>query len=232
MKKWCMLFVAVAGMFLSCSDPASETTPRTYTTSFPLAENPISDNGNWVNGMEAGLNWHNVMTTPGLARGTDAEEAFSDPTALVTGSWSADQTVEATVYSVNQTESYYQEVEIKLRSQISALRITGYEILFRCLKNSNAYMAVVRWNGAIGDFTYLSNKTGSQYGVANGDVVKASISGNLISVYINGVLVDSVTDDAFASGNPGMGFNYGCGSTYGDFGFTKFTASDLSASVP
>lgn len=224
--------MVIALTFLSCSDSGSEATLRTYTTSFPLTESPISDSGNWVNGMDVGLDWHNVVTTPGLAMGTDAAEAFSDPTALLTGTWSADQMVEATVYSVNQTESCYQEVEIRLRSQMSAHSITGYEILFRCLKTSEAYLAIVRWDGALGDFTYLSSKNGSQYGVTNGDVVKASISGNAITVYINGVLVDSVTDGTYATGNPGMGFDYGCGTTYEDFGFTKFTASDLSVVAP
>jgi len=28
---------------------------RTYKTSFPLTENPISENGNWVNGQAQGL---------------------------------------------------------------------------------------------------------------------------------------------------------------------------------
>lgn len=231
MKKLPILFFVINFVFLSCSESPSGSTPRTYTTSFPLTENPISENGNWVNGKIVGLDWHNVVTTPGLATGTDSPEAFSDPTALLTGTWGADQTVEATVYSVNQTEIYYQEVEIRLRSYISAHINTGYEILFRCLKNSNAYMAVVRWNGVLADHTYLSAKSGAQYGVANGDVVKAFIVGSEINVYINNVLVDSVIDSTFSTGNPGMGFNYGCESTYGDFGFTKFTASELPPPV-
>jgi hypothetical protein len=231
MKKLPFLFFVITLVFLSCSESPYEPSPRTYTTSFPLPENPISENGNWINGKAVGLDWHNVVTTLGLATGTDSPEAYSDPTALLTGAWGADQTVEATVYSVNQTEIYYQEVELRLRSYISAHSNTGYEILFRCLKNSNAIMAVVRWNGVLANFTYLSVKYGSQYGVAIGDVVKASIIGSEIKVYINDVLVDSVTDSTYSTGNPGMGFNYGCGLTYGDFGFTKFTASELPSSI-
>jgi hypothetical protein len=218
-----LLFSAIVFISLSCS----ESLPRTYSTSFPLAENPISENGNWINGQVDGLDWHNVVTTAGRAIGTDSPEAWSDPTAVLTGTWGADQTVEAAVYSANQTESVYQEVEIRLRSRISAQLITGYEILFRCLKSTNAYMAVVRWNGALGDFSYLSIKRGSQYGVADGDVVKASIIGSEIKVYINGVLLDTVVDGIFSTGNPGIGFNFGCGSTYADFGFTELTASEL-----
>jgi hypothetical protein len=217
------ILFAVVLISLSCS----ESLPRTYSTSFPLTENPISENGIWLNGQADGLNWHNVVTLGGLATGTDSPEAWSDPTAIITGTWGADQMVEATVYSVNPTTSYYQEVEIRLRSQISAHIITGYEILFRCLKTSSAYMSIVRWNGVLGDFTYLSQKYGSQYGVADGDVVKASIIGSEIRVYINGVLLDTVVDGIFSAGNPGIGFNFGCGSTYTDFGFTELTASEL-----
>jgi len=32
----------------------------------------------------------------------------------------------------------------------------------------------------------------------------------------------SVTDDTFESGSPGIGFNFGCGDTYVDHGFTNF----------
>src|ERR1700745_3544768 len=42
---------------------------RSYETSFPLAENPISENGNWVNGQAQGLDWSDVSTKPGFARG-------------------------------------------------------------------------------------------------------------------------------------------------------------------
>jgi hypothetical protein len=77
----------------------------------------------------------------------------------------------------------------------------------------------------VGDFTYLNAYNGAQYGVTDGDVIKASIIGDEIRVYINGLLVGSATDDTYTTGDPGIGFNYGCASTYQDFGFTRFTAS-------
>jgi hypothetical protein len=198
---------------------------QAYTTSFPLAENPISENGNWMSGQVVGLDWFNVVTTPGLATGEDSPVAFSDPTAILTGTWGSNQTAQATVYSVNQTENYNQEVELRLRNNISAHSVTGYEITFRCLQNADAYMQIVRWNGPLGSFEYLANYGGAQYGVTSGDVVRASIVGNVITVYKNGVKIGSATDGAISTGNPGIGFNYGCGPTYGDFGLTNFTAS-------
>ena len=90
-------------------------------------------------------------------------------------------------------------------------------------------MEVVRWNGPLGDFTYLSRNQGAQFGVSNGDIVKATILGDEISVYVNNSLIVTVKDNTFVNGNPGMGFNYGCEDTYGDFGFTSFMATDGTA---
>ena len=204
----------------------NEESGQTYRTEFSLAESPISEGGKWISGGTIGIDWGDVLTTSGLAIGRDGPLKFGDPTALLTGDWGPDQTAEATVYSRNQTKTQWQEVEIRLRSSLSAHRCTGYEILFRCLKTEDAYMEVVRWNGLVGDFTYLSRNRGLQYGVANGDVIKATIIGNNIKVYINGKLLDTVNDDTFATGNPGIGFNYGCGETYGDFGLTSFMVTD------
>jgi hypothetical protein len=44
----------------------------------------------------------------------------------------------------------------------------------------------------------------------------------VIKGYVNGVEVISVTDNTYAEGNPGMGFNYGVGQSNGDFGFTSY----------
>ena len=41
-----------------------------YSTTFPLTENPISEGGSWTNGGATGLGWANVQTTPGLSFGT------------------------------------------------------------------------------------------------------------------------------------------------------------------
>jgi hypothetical protein len=66
--------------------PLKEAAARTYTTNFPLTENPISEGGNWVNGAVVGLDWSNVSTTPGLAIGRNSGTVnYADAVALVTG---------------------------------------------------------------------------------------------------------------------------------------------------
>ena len=225
--------IDTAGNASAFSGPASATTTvlRPYSTSFPLTENPISEAGNWINGLTNGLDWGDVQTTPGLAFGTNAGND-ADSTGILSGSWGPDQTVQATVHSVNQNDGLTEEVELRLRSTLSAHSNTGYEISFRCSKTDNAYSKIVLWNGALGNLTPLWQETGSQYGVANGDVVEATVAGNVITAYINGVQVAQVTDSTFAAGNPGLGFYLDGGSgVNADYGFTSFTASDGTTST-
>jgi len=202
---------------------------RTYTTRFRRAENPISEGGAWINGQAVGLDWANVRTKPGLAFGTEAGTIkYDGTTALLKGVWGPDQTAEATVHTVNQREDIFEEVELRLRSSLSAHKATGYEILFRCSKTDKAYTQIVRWNGPLGDFTYLNAAGNAQRGVGNGDVVRATIVGKVITAYINGEKVLQATDDTYTGGSPGMGFYLeGATGMNSDYGFTRFTASDL-----
>jgi hypothetical protein len=199
-------------------------------TSFPLTENPISENGSWISGQAVGLDWHDVSTAAGLAIGHQMGTSYTDGTALLTGAWGPTQTVEAVVHTVNPKESCYQEVEMRLRSALTAHSCTGYEISFKATASASAYLIIVRWNGKLGDFTYLTNVTGSKYAIREGDTVKATIVGNVITAFINGAAVGTATDSTYATGNPGMGFNLetgdaACLGTNGDYGFTRFTAT-------
>ena len=197
-------------------------TARSYTTRFQLDEDPISEGGKWINGGKDGIDWYNVITKNGVAYGAVSKGAYTDPTALLAGTWGKNQTVKARVFSRNQTDKYYQEVEIRLRSTLRPHRCTGYEVFWRCLKTPNAYAEIVRWNGKVGDWTSLKKHTGAQYGVKDGDLVEATISGNVIKGYINGVEVISATDNTYKDGNPGIGFNFGVEQSSGDFGFTSY----------
>lgn len=206
-----------------------------YSTNFPRAENPLSEDGRWLNGDTDGRDWTNVRTTPGLVFGTEIggtrpdPEEYDDSTALLSGTWGPNQTTQATVHSVNpnQDDKVWEEVELRLRSSLSPHNCTGYEVMFRCTKIPQAYCNIARWEGPLGKFTYLKKSAGSKYGVKNGDVVKASMIGNVLTVYINGAQMVQLTDDRFKSGNPGIGFFLqGATGVMGDFGFTSFMASD------
>ena len=205
-----------------------DVSARTYTTTFSLAENPISEGGNWINGKAVGLDWSDVRTVNGMAVGLQpGTSGTDDATALLTGTWGPNQTVTATVHTTNPSSSYFEEVELRLRSTLSAHRCTGYEVLFGLRNDSSAYVSIVRWNGPFNDWTTLDAYGGSQYILREGDVVKGVISNQTISAYINGVKVMQVTDSTFSSGNPGLGFYLANATGVNtDYGFTSFTASD------
>ena len=71
---------------------------------------------------------------------------------------------------------------------------------------------------------------GTTYGVKTGDIFKATIVGNSIAIYINGIQKGQVTNSTLASGNPGIGMYIQspstCGSGDSNFRFLSFTATD------
>ena len=205
---------------------ASQAFAGTYTTNFSETEYPISEKAHWINGKTTGLDWADIRTLKGLAFGLESgTTGYDDSTALLTGEWGPDQSAEAKVHTVNQSEKIYEEVELRLRSTITPHSATGYEINFRCLKGGDCYVQIVRWNGPLGKFTYVTTTKGP--GLSDGDVVKATIIGKVITVYINGVQVLQGTDGTYAQGNPGIGFFLqGTTGVNGDYGFTSFTATD------
>ena len=212
-----------------------EARAGTYTTNFPLTENPISEGGRWINGGTVGLDWQNVRVTSNRAIGTqDGQGNYDDATAILAGTWGPNQDVSATVYSVNpQDVPIYHEVELRLRTTITAHSITGYEVLFQAMTTGRNYVQIVRWNGPLGNFTYLADVNPAARGITTGSVVRATIVGNLITAYIDGVQVAQATDSRFTTGSPGIGFFLdGPTSGQGNYGFTSITASDGVDLVP
>lgn len=224
MRKLSIVSLAIFPLVLAFLT-GEEAIAATYSTKFPLAENPISENGHWINGGTTGLDWTNVGTTPGLAYGTETGSVnYDDSTALLTGTWGPNQTVQATAHTTVTGSSDFAEVELRVRSSLSAHNCTGYEINFS-VNPSNPYVQIVRWDGAFGSFTLL-NATGS-YGAKSGDVVKATANGNTITAYLNGTAVLTATNNTYPTGNPGMGFYLqGVSDINRNYGFADFMASD------
>ena len=220
-----LLFPLVVVGSLLLWGAGAEAIAATYTTNFPLTENPISEGGHWINGLINGIDWADVATTPGRAFGTQTGIGpnFADSTALLTGSWGPTQTVQAVVYIASADSTTFEEVELRLRSSLSAHSCTGYEVNFS-VKPDDPYCQIVRWNGPLGDFTLLDARS---VGVVNGDVVKATAVGSTITCYINNTAIFSVNDTTYPSGNPGMGFYLqdGLGPPF-NYGFSSYTASD------
>ena len=138
--------------------------------------------------------------------------------------------MEAVVHAVHPNDACYQEVELRLRSSLSAHHSTGYKISFKATKTSSAYLIIVRWNGALGDFTYLNRYDGAQYGVTEGDTVKATILGQRDHRLPERDAGRHRDRQHVRHGQPGDGIRsetaaQGCTGTNGDYGFTHLTAT-------
>ena len=142
----------------------------------------------------------------GVAFGTNGvADSYDDSYALLSGGFGPDQTIEAVVYrnqSLSPGETH--EVELLLRFSDDSGNARGYE----CLFNYYGGMQIVRWNGPFGSFTVLSTTGPSYLGrpLVTGDVIKATIVGNVITTYANGILMAQATDSTFTNGQPGMSF--------------------------
>jgi hypothetical protein len=201
-----------------------------YTTDFRYPEEPISEGGNWINGKVVGLDWCNCATTNGMVQGRQnngSGPSYNDSTALLTGTWGSNQSVNVKLYKNNVVEGDYPEVEIRLRSKLSAHVCSGYEALWSLRSDYSCYVSIIRWDGEFGDFVGVSSVSGAQYALTNGTILKASIVGRRITMYVNGIAVLAGNDTTYTDGNPGVGFDHnGPRSEDAGFGFTSFTATD------
>lgn len=199
-----------------------------YSTHFPLTENPISEGGHWVH---LGRPWSVVATGGGVAYGTQpGDGAYTDSYAHLTG-FSPDQAATVTIrLAPGFSPGGTREVEIHLRWADGASSARGYECN---LAYDGAYAEVVRWNGPLGDYTYVSPQgSGGPGAVHDGDVFKAQIVGTFITTWLNGrqlqhVDVASIAGSVWTDGNPGMGFwrGKGASATPGDYGFASYAAT-------
>ena len=205
-----------------------------YSTNFPANENPISENGNWLNGStNGGGRWDNVQTSGGVAedtavQSTGGNHSYDDATAVLNGSWAPNQTACGTV-RINAgwtgRNSGTHELELRLRTTISAGSITGYEINYSVETDGNRYAQIVRWNGPGGSFSGIASVLPPA--LSNGDVLCATMAGNTITATRNGATFLTATDGTFNSGAPGIGLwnNYSSADN-SQFGFSSFTAND------
>jgi len=206
---------------------------QTYSTRFEGAENPLSEGGRWRN---EGLDWAVFRKEGGRAFGTQSggevgAARYNDSYAVLSG-FPPDQEAWGEVRIDRPDSTFSQELEILLRWSSSPHRTTGYECFARCLSGAGSYVQIVRWEGPLGKYTYLADKHGPEYGLKDGDILKARVVGNVITVYVNGVEKARAVDDTFRTGDPGIGHFLGCNNGRGkgsnaDFGFAGFTAQAI-----
>jgi len=225
----------------SVQSPVSAAASRgaKYSTAFSSTQKPISEDGRFITSTTPGVNWSGLrlggcgclpvapvaITAPGLAQSPDMSGLVGDALAVATGTWGPDQGVTIEVADLPPTRKGYEEVEIHLRTDPATGR--GYEIAWAY---NHQYLLIATWNGggAVGTsaYTTLVDAHGPQYAISPGDILRASISGNVITISTNGNQIYQYTDtkNSFAHGNPGFGFNEGPAGNYGIKSFSAISS--------
>jgi len=205
----------------------TQAVPADYSTSFPATESPISESSNWTNGLAVGLDWNNVQTTPGKAFGAAISGGYDDCLAVLTNTtFASDQYAEAVVYRAGgYSPGVSHEIELLIRFSITANDAHGYEVLW----NVTGELNVVRWNGPLGDYTAWNGGSGPNIGApADGDVLRAEMTGSILTVYKNASLVlTAASETTYTTGQPGIGFWPTTGATLASLGWKSFSAGNL-----
>jgi len=202
-----------------------------YSTSFDGTESPISEGGHWTHQASP---WAIVATGAGVAYGTQpGDGAYTDSYAIVSGAFGPNQSVSVVIHrDASLAPGGTREVEILLRASDGPTSIRTYECN---LAWDGGYAEIVRWNGALGDYTYVAPQgSGGPGAVHDGDVFRAEIVGSVIRTWLNDrmlqqVDVTSIGGTVLGDGNPGIAFWRGSGASAspGDYGFTSFSATTL-----
>ena len=207
-----------------------------YSTNFGATENPLSEGGKWVTGKAVGLDWNNPESASGRAYASVLSgvsgSRYNDSIGHLSASsqpFNANQYAQGTVYLASGYMGASHEVELLLRFSIGAHNARGYEVLW----GLTGYIAVVRWNGALGDYTAIYDPgAGSIRAPRDGDVLRAEIAGNTLIVKLNGstvatVDVTAVGGTVWSAGQPGIGFWPVDNAVPQNYGWKSFEAGNL-----
>jgi len=205
-----------------------------YSTTFQRSENPLSEDGRWTTGKATGILWNDVQTARGRAFASNHVGAgkvlrYADPIAHLNTSFGPDQFAMGTVFRLpnykNTRDKH--EVELLLRFKISPNLARGYEVLW----GQDGGICVVRWNGPLAGYTQLGDCSPDMPSAeaVDGDVLRAEITGNRVSVFRNGKLVLTASDPnaTWNDGQPGIGFWPTKGASLEGYGWRAFTAGSL-----
>lgn len=189
----------------------------TYSTAFPLTENPINESGVWVRGLAEGLDWTDPATglasdgTTRVAYGARVPNSGFDDAIAHLKPYSANHWCQGTIYRGSTIG--LPEVELLLRSTIGAHSAVQYEIDIL----SDGRLFIVQWLGPLSSFHIEAGPITTNCTMNDNDVWYAQISGNTIIAKCNGTQVytgdiTTFVNPVINSGNPGMGFYANAGT--------------------
>jgi hypothetical protein len=225
---------AQGGSTASTNCPA--VSGASYSTNFSGTENPLSEGGKWVTGKTTGLDWNDPLSAGGKAYASVLSGAngsrYNDSIGQLSTSaapFTPNQYAQGTVYLVSGYSGASHEVELLLHFSVTPHDAHGYEVLW----GLTGYLAVVRWNGPLGNYTAIYDPgVGSMPIPKDGDVLRAQVSGNTLSVKLNGNTVATVDVGAaggtvWSSGQPGIGFWPVDNAIPNNYGWKSFQAGNL-----
>jgi len=205
-----------------------------YSTSFPVDQDPMVEDGGWVLG-GAGGNWTNVKTVGGRSFATAFATGVDDAVAMRTGIHPTRHFAEGVVYvQAGYSPANGHELELVTGVTISAGSCSLYEALFSLSGN----FQVVRWNGPYNDLNLgltVNNRNGGPAQPVNGMTCRheyffnpgnGTVSG---WVYQNGILVADYVDGSppalLQSGQPGCSHfvQPGSGASLTGMGWESFS---------
>lgn len=209
--------------------PVVVAAASSFTTTFPLTENPFSQGGKFTDGLAVGLDWNNVKSvggSPGVACAAAFVATGSDD-CLAFYQGNGVSTTKHYAYFIAKVVGGYtppdsQECGLYVGGTITAHNAQGYELGWGFGLNGPG---PTRWNGTAGDFTGNGNPGwtdtptfNNPFALVDGtrvDVVFDSTSGHpVISVWKDNAArtgnpdfqVADTSAGKFNSGSPGMGF--------------------------
>lgn len=207
----------------------SAAAPISYSTGFGADENPISEGGAWGKASNA---WKSIRTSGGnaLAAAYSNQTGHTDDAYAYLQNWAGGNDYEITA-TINYAGISAGETEILLRVSDSSSTVTCFELLH----NTGGGWNIVRWNGALDDYTFLLSGV-SGFG-GDGVQAKARIVGNLISIWDRAAPGDAwtqrvdqfdTTANAIASGKPGMGiYVLAASNNIDNIGFKDYSVTAL-----
>lgn len=218
---------------VSGGSSASTTCPNgtTYSTTFSLNENPISDGGVWTH--NPSNIWQKIQTTGGNAIAANYTEDVDDAYAYL-GNWPTnDYDIVATVLYGGLNAG---EAELLLRVSDSPTSVRAYEFLY----NTAGSWQLVRWNGPHNDYTVI-HPGGGTPGAGNGAQIRATIVGTKISLFWRAsasagswaTLLSNFTDPGtsgapISTGKPGMAiYVHASSGNRGYIGFQDYSVTAL-----
>lgn len=230
---------------LSACGKRSTPTARRYSLDFTQSppEDALSAGGVWTNndqgtgGNGAPGNMTNIrvgLASDGrtrIAMATHGGVHYDDSFAFVPG-FGDDQFIEAIVYkepgyNPNANGSNH-EIELLLGCATSAGRHTWNE----CLFNAGGGVDIVHIDGGPEDFKTVGNVSGRNYfNARHGDVIRADKIGNVVSLYLNGILkirYDGADPQRVARGSGiGIGGFIRPGAVHNKYGFMSVLMGSL-----